>query len=96
MENFKINHPPVDTLWKITRSMAINHPEAIAADDLAELRSRVVEVLEKGNKHREDKKKIKNPFFRYEIDERGYVTKVFVYFMGYRGNPLRAMKLERE
>lgn len=91
----RLQQPPVDTEWRITNSRLVRHPESIAADDLPELRSRVAEIIREGNKHREPKKQIRNLSFRYEADEQDYVNVVHVYFEGYTGKTIRAMKLER-
>lgn len=91
----RLHHPPVDTQWRITNSRLVRHPDTLAADDLPELRSRVAEIIREGNKHREPKKQIRNLSFRYETDDRDYVTVVYVFFEGYTGKTIRAMKLER-
>ena len=91
----KLQQPPVDTEWRIVNSRILHHPSKINADDLPELRSRVAEIIRIGNQHRETKKRIKGLSFKYEVDDRDYVSAVHVYFEGYTGKIIRAMKLER-
>lgn len=91
-----IAQPPLDTVWKVSKSFVLEHPDHFQSDSLKELRRKVGEFCRIANAGRESRKRIRDLNFRYEADENDVVTTVHVYFTGYTLKQLRLFKLERQ
>lgn len=90
-----IAQPPVDTVWAVSKSFVLEHPEHFQSDSLRELRRKIGEFCRIANAERDQRKRIRDLSFRYEVDDDDVVTAVHVYFMGYTKKQLRLFKLER-
>ena len=90
-----LQHPPVDTLWKIVQSHPVHIPETLATDSLAELRLKIQQLANGKWEGNPRHKPYGNIQFRYETDAENMVTRVHCYFNGRNSRKLRFMKLER-
>lgn len=91
----KLNHPPVDTEWRVTKCHRVEHPETFNTDSLSELRSRVRKLAREAPPHPRLQRKIGPLSFRYETDEQDIVTQVTAYFVTHNGARRRFIQLER-